>query len=408
VLDQAVSSGTNFSVTVLVAHVSSAPEFGAFALIMTVGVTFVSIARGIAGEPLAARFAIPDRQLQHVASRGAAAVAVAVGILAGSSSVIVALTFDQHAWAFPLLALSVVLPGVLLQDFVRSVYIVVESSPRGAFLNDTAWAILMALGCALLLVHGDASPAHFVLVWGLTGSACGVMGCCFLRLSPSVTRIRWWLRETRDLWPFFLSDNALLWVSVVAMSSVVALNAGLGEVAGMRAMTTLFGPIIVLSLAVSLFAVPELAKRSDLRGKRLQRVSLMIGGTLGFVTALIGAAVWFIPDDVGRRVLGETWNYAHPLIPFATIDAVGAMLISGCVIGLRSQGRGRALLGARVVTSLGRLVVGSVGAVLNGALGAMGLLALSAPVNVGIWFRPLHALSQRQEREMVVVVPPSS
>ena len=408
VLDQAVSSGTNFSLTVLVAHVSSAADFGAFALIMTVGVTFVSVARGVAGDPLASRFAVPDRALQRAATRGAAAVGVAVGALAGAASVAVALVFDQHAWAFPLLALAAVIPGVLLQDFVRSVYVVVESSPRGAFVNDTAWALLMALGCTVLIVQGDVSPAHFVLVWGLTGTACGVMGCWFLRLSPSVSRIRWWLRETRDLWPFFLSDNALLWVSVVAMSSIVALNAGFGDVAGMRAMTTLFGPIIVLSLAFSMFAIPELAKRADLRGARLQRVSLLIGTGLGCVTALIGAAVWLIPERIGRRLLGETWDYTHPLIPFTTIDAVGAMVIAGCVIGLRSQGRGRAVLGARVITSLGRLVVGSVGAVLNGAMGAVGLLALFAPLNVAIWFRPLRVLARQQDHGPVDVAPPSS
>lgn len=385
--DQAVSSGTNFALTAFVAHETSAHAFGIFALAIALVVTAIAIARGLSNDPLASRFAARDSSAQRNAIRGAMSTSLCVGLLASASAACF-LAFSAHApWAPTYVTLAVIAPGVILQDTVRSAYLV-TGRVRSAFVNDSSWALCLAIACAVMLAHGESDPAWYLLAWGLSGTACAVLGCGHLQILPQLTPSRRWLAQNTDLWPFYLTDNALFQVSNLLLLWVIAANSGLADVAGMRIVVTVFGPLVVLAQAVSLFAVPEMSRRG-LTGIQLRRAALTLGASLGLVSLVAGICGYLLPTKAGAAVFGDTWHYAKPLMPFATVDTIGVMLVLGVVVGLRALSRARSLLLTRVVTLGLRFAGGSTGAFNGGALGAFTAIAALAPIFVLLWYRAL-------------------
>jgi O-antigen/teichoic acid export membrane protein len=103
---------------------------------------------------------------------------------------------------------------------------------------------------------------------------------------------------------------------------------------------------------------------------------------------LTGLVLVYLPDPIGRLVLGDTWRYAEPLML-----ATGVQLV---LLGLNSGAR-TALTGARMVrtttwldlaTSPVILVAAVVGSLVAGASGFVWATALVTGVCVVAWWVP--------------------
>jgi O-antigen/teichoic acid export membrane protein len=112
-----------------------------------------------------------------------------------------------------------------------------------------------------------------------------------------------------------------------------------------------------------------------------------------------GAVIWCIivfllPDAVGSRVLGATWQEAKPLLPLVALVMVGLATSMGPTQGMLALGAARRSLFTQVAALAVSLPLTVVGAILAGARGAAMLMAVTSVFRTTLaWVQFRRALS---------------
>ncbi|MGH3263131.1 MAG: hypothetical protein ACRDNS_14165, partial [Trebonia sp.] len=117
-LDQAVSSLTNFAIVLYVARTVDAAQFGAFSLAYTTYGFALSASRGLASGPMQVRFSGSELPVWRRATANCAGAAAVTGLVAGIGALLAALALGGTARA-AFLGLGLTLPGLMLQDSWR-------------------------------------------------------------------------------------------------------------------------------------------------------------------------------------------------------------------------------------------------------------------------------------------------
>lgn len=382
-LDQVVSSGSNFLATILAAMLLSAENFGAFALAMAVALVVVFLSRGLAGDPLATAHAADSPEDLRAAARMAAATTFFV--TAACSVVIAVVGLAIGGVAGPVLvALAFLLPGLAIQDLLRFVLIIGGHAKR-TFLNDTFWLVVQVPLMALAGAMGSGAVL-MLLAWGVAGNLAALLGFWQTRTrlgGPGAMRP--WLVRHRKLWPFFVLDNLVYQAINLIIVIVISLASTLAQVGGFRAAMTVYAPLAIIGRGIVGVAVPELARRRD-DPLAVRRLGLAIAWALTPLGVIAAVLTQFVPDKVGSAVLGESWSLAEPLLLMAGAVTAVSLFTVGTVAGIRALGAGGEGLAARILVSVVAIAFGSVGAVVNGAYGAMTALALSSPLQIATWW----------------------
>lgn len=355
VVDQGLSSLTNFVLTVLVARSVSESAFGAFAIAILVYLAVLGVVRGFVAEPLAVRFSAADGSSRHAAARSAAGAGLVAGVGVGVVLLLIgAVAGGDTGRVF--LALGVCMPGLVLQDMWRFIF-VADGRPERAAANDFVWAVVQLGAVFALLAAGDASVGVLVLAWGLAANVAAVFGCFQAGARPNLREGPAWARRHLDLGgPFALDFGAQIGSTYVALFVITAI-VGLDAVAGIRGAQTLLGPVNVLYLGSRLVAVPEGARLATSGSGGVVRLSLVVALVLVAATAAVGAVLLLIPDSWGMELLGDTWaNARSVMVPTIALMAATGVGIAA-VNGLRSLAAARQGLAARI--ALIPVIVGS-------------------------------------------------
>lgn len=384
VIDQGLSSLTNFALTVLVARNVGESAFGAFAIAILVYLAVLGVVRGFVAEPLAVRFSAAGEDTRHRAARAAAgaglvagvavcAVLLGVGTLVGGDSSRV------------LLALGVCMPGLVLQDMWRFIF-VADGRPRRAAANDLVWAVVQLGAVGALLAAGDPSVGVLVLAWGLAAGAAAVLGCFQAGATPDLRDGPSWVRRHLDLGgPFALDFTAQVGSTYVALFVITAI-VGLDAVAGIRGAQVLLGPVNVLYLGSRLVAVPEGARLAVRGSSGVVWLSVVVALVLAVAAAAVGAVLLLIPDSLGSDLLGATWDNARGvMVPTIALMAANGVAIAA-VNGLRSLAAARQGLAARIALIPVIVGGGAVGAVLGGEEGGAVGLAVASGLAAAVWW----------------------
>lgn len=385
VADQFVSSITNFALAVVVARSVEARSFGAFAVAMSVYGLGLGAARALVGEPVAIRHAMPgahDRPVMAEATGTALALGVLCGFLLAAISAV-----GPAATRIPLLALALGLPGLLLQDAWRFVFVSAGRAGR-AFANDLVWALAQVVTVGSLLVLGGAGVGSLILAWGASATLAAAVGCLQAGQVPSIASATRWLRRHRDLWPRLGAELAAMTGSWQIVMFLIGALAGLAALGALRAAQTLLGPVSIVFLAAPLVAVPELSRRFSAGGKVL-RTAAAISAGLATLALLGGVAVSALPDGLGQALLGASFEPARPLILPVALFLASTGVNIGALAGLRGLDAVDRSLRARLRTSPMLVGCGALGAVLGGASGAAAGLALANWVASVLWWRVL-------------------
>lgn len=386
--DQIVASVSNLLVLILVARSVAPTEFGAFSIAMETYLVFMFVSRGISSDVLAtAHSADSVEGLRRAACAGAA---VTIGVSVGLALVIVVVGVGLGGVLGATLAvLGLVLPGLLVQDFVRYVFIV-RGRPSSAFLIDALWFIL-EIPALLLATRAEQSSPVLLAVWGGCGVVAGVVGIAWARLVPTrpSDAIAWLARHAR-LWPYFVLENLLFRATILIVMVALAGTAGLAAVAGLRAATAIFAPVGVLGRGVVMVAVPDLARRVAEPGAVRAGVR-RLAWVLTPLPLVLAVVLTVAPDRLGASLFGETWALAAPLLMLTAISAAASMYASAVAVGLRAQQAARAGLSARIAVALLALVAALGGGLAGGAYGAALGLAVSSPFQAAIWWWQLRA-----------------
>jgi hypothetical protein len=120
--------------------------------------------------------------------------------------------------------------------------------------------------------------------------------------------------------------------------------------------------------------------------RRLRATALTLAFALGSLTLLWGSLAVFLPDDVGRALLGSTWPAAHAILVPMTLVFMTQSAAAAASVGLRAVAAAQRSLRASAMGST--LIV--LGGTLGGAFGAAGAawgLALMGAMQAAFFWR---------------------
>jgi hypothetical protein len=388
VADQAMSSLTNFGVSIYVARTLGTQEFGAFSLAFATYLILLAASRGLATDALAVRYSGVELGRWRRAVASATGTATTVGLIAGAGCVVAGLWFRQSTGA-ALLGLGLTLPGLLLQDSWRFAFF---SAGKGrlAFANDLVWALALVPAMLVVVVSGHATVGWFMLAWGGSAGVAAVVGAFQSRLVPRPTEAVHWLRQHRDLALRYLGESlSLSSASQIRLYGLAAI-AGLAAAGSLRAAELLLGPLNTAIMGIALMAVPEAAVLLRRSLRRLQPFCLLLSG-LGAGGALVwGMALLLLPDSVGQQILHAAWYPASALLVPVTLAVAGFGFSIGAWAGVRALGAASRSLRAQVIGSVVYLAGAFGGTALGGAAGAAWGSAAGTFIGAGVWWWELH------------------
>ncbi|MEP7022227.1 MAG: hypothetical protein ABJB47_00105 [Actinomycetota bacterium] len=370
VADQAVSSLTNFAVSIYVVRTLGAVQFGAFALAYVTYGFALNASRGLSTDPLMVRFSGTDPVTWRRAVASCTGTALAVGLVTGACVLAAAAVLnDTVRGAF--LALGLTLPALLLQDSWRYSFFALGRGSR-AFLNDTIWALALLPALVLLRVTGHEDVFWFVLAWGASAAVAAAVGPWQARVIPNLLGTWSWLSRHRDLGLRYFAEGTT-WSGVIQLRTYgVGLILGLGALGYVQAANTLMGPLTVLFLGMSLVTIPEAARVLRDSPRRLPLFCVLVSGGLAAVALAWGIVLLVaLPRGLGNAALGSLWRQTYPLVLPQALFVIGQGAAVGSGAGLHALGAARRSLRGMILISAVYLVCSLVGAITGGTVGTM-------------------------------------
>lgn len=382
--DQLLFSLSNLMLTVMVARESTAAQFGAFSLAYVVFLVVQGVVRGLVAEPFSVSYSNssePDwRDAATNGAGSATSMGGAVGVIISVCGWLVGGTFGQT-----LCALGILLPGLLLQDFMRYAALAARR-PGAAAINDCIQLLLQSVGIAFLVLEVHTSAWQILTAWGLSAWIAGAFSALHLRVRPNLGGMRRWFNRQGVLPRRLAADNLITQLGQHSGSLTLAAVAPISQVAALNGGATMFRPSAVFSMAVRSAVVPELVRSATRSTSRFQRDVLLTAGLLAVLSILWSATVLALPNSIGVSVLGDTWEKSEPLFPYLAF----AQILSSCTIapmvGLRSLAAGSRTVRARISTTIINVIFLVAGAIIDGALGTVVALAISRPIEASIWW----------------------
>ena len=367
--DQVISSATNALLSFLIAGSVSKADFGSFSVAFTIFSVFIGLSRALAASPLSVRFTTSEEGDFRRAAASGVGTAFAIGATAGVGCVVAGLLLGD-AVGTALLALGVVLPGLLVQDAWRLVFFA-EARPKAAVVNDAVWAVLQIGGVLALVVLGVDTIGPLTLAWGLAACAAAVLGLRQSRVRPRPSQTLAWVRAHWDLTKYLLLEYVTLQGGQqLAMLSLAGI-ASVSVVGALRGAQVLLGPTTILAVGMYTFALPEFSRRRATLSARGWMVGAV--GLSSFVTLLgivWGAIFLFLPDPIGRALLGATWPATQDVLIASIVQQAGAAIAIGPATMLYAMDRAKVTMSIHAVLSPLFLICGISGVLLGGAEGA--------------------------------------
>jgi O-antigen/teichoic acid export membrane protein len=398
-VDQIIAGASNVLITVLAARVLGAASFGLFGIVFIIYVTVQGASRALVCEPLLVH---PDEAEKRPRDPIGAALALGLGLA------VFTLAAGALSWIWDdrlggaLVVMAVCVPLLVMEDLGRYLGFS-RQEPRFALLLDTVWLVLVCVALVPVIALDAESLVWFVGVWAGSGAVAGLLVLWRFRHD----RIRpgfGWMRETWDYsWRYLLSYSATQGAALVS-------SVGLGVIAGARALGGLRGALLLTrpmmtfqaaAVAAGTAEVSRLGEGEDGALRRhVSRTTVMT--SLVAIANLIGMLV--VPDELGRLVLGATWEVAQPLLLPAGIQLVFLGLISGTRSALLGMRAIRKTVRIDVAMTVLVLVGTLVGAGIDGAAGAYWARAAATAAIAVVWWW-VYLVHIRHHRTGISVTP---
>jgi O-antigen/teichoic acid export membrane protein len=402
--DQAVSSLTNFAVSLYVAHSLGLVQFGAFSLAYVTYSFVLNASRGLATDPLLVRFSGASQPAWRRAVGNCTGTALAVGLMGGAGMLAVAMLLGGTA-RIAFFAMGLTMPGLMLQDSWRYAFF---AAGRGgqAFLNDFIWALAMVPGLLTLRITDHETVLWFVLVWGASANVAAAAGAIQARVVPRLLDAWAWVTQHRDLAFRYLAEETLGSVTGQVRAYGLALIVGLVAVGSVQAVSTLMGPFLMVLTGVSLVSVPEAARVLRNSPRHLRLYCVLIGGGLAAAALLwCGVLLIALPRGLGELWLHSRWHLTYGLVFPMTLAVMGACFSSGATAGLRALGVATRSLRAGAIGSVTYIAGCLIGAFLAGAVGSVYGSAVGTAVGALVWWRQLQIALREADVPSVRLLP---
>ncbi len=377
--DQALSSLTNAGVAIVVALSVNRDDFGAFSLALVTFGFAVGLARALVGEPFMVRYSAVDDERRRRAMTRAAGTALSFGVLAGVACLVVSVLTGGHT-SEAYLALAVCMPGLCVQDTWRHMFFA-AGRPAAATVNDLVWTVLQFAALAALLAAGVRSIFLITLTWGASACVAALVGVAQTRIVPRPAAAGKWMRQNWDLNSQLAMGFVLNAGSVQIGTYAVGGIVGVVGVGALRAAQVVLGPLNLIFSGFNAFALPMLARRVA-AGQRLVRFAVPGSAVLTVVATGWVGLLLVLPDAVGTRILGDSWQGAQQvMLPSGLVMICGALVL-GASNSLIALSRSDLMLWLTLVQAPLMLVLGLIGAWQWGYVGAAYGFAISQAVGL--------------------------
>lgn len=377
VLDQGVSSITNLALNIAVASTSSSETFGALGVAITLYLLEFGVISGAIVEP----YSVTEHDSAGDSTRHAVAASVAVGLLLAGAHLVAAALASGTLAAF-LLAYAVATPGLVAQISGRGLLIGLGRT-RVAFESNLIWAVVQLGGSALALETG--STLGLFAAWAAGGWVSAGYCLWHLRAGPRIVAWRSWFRGRTRLAASWageqIAQQGMAQVAVFTLGAV----AGLSAVSSYRGALQLTGPATVVVGGLRQVILPGAARRARAEDGSLRRAITIVAFAFPAVSFVLVAPFLLLPDQVGGRVLGETWDGARAVLPWIIVMRMANTALAAFALGMRATHEYRATLYLRVLGGASTLVAATAAGARWGAMGASAAMAVVAVIQVPFW-----------------------
>jgi len=394
VVDQVLSSGTNFVPAILLARVLGPSDFGAFSLAYVAWFSVLAIIRSALMTPYTLDASAAEGARWRDITKRAGGAIVLVGVFCGVVFAIVGLVIGTSSEVGQaLLVVGILAPGLALQEFWR-VAAFAASRARTAAANDAYWAAGQVVAFSALLVFGNATVVTSLFAWGAGAWLAAGLGTVQLSVRPRVdlAAVRW-TREWLGVGAYFTATTAIFAAGSLGVAVIIAANIGNVGVGLFRTVQTMFGPVQLLTIGGASVFLPYLVRgiKSGADGTReSQRYSLLM---TVFVT-IYGVALLVTAHTLLTNVFGPTFDAAAVLVLPMLVAFALDTVASGAGLLLRARALGGRLLVAQLIGTVARIAGVAVLVSVGGLRGAGWGLAIGSGITTAVLWAQV-ALSSR-------------
>lgn len=331
IVDQGVSSVSNFAVAILIAHYSTARTLGIFALTQSTYIVAIGIARAFTSNCLLTRPETDDTVMLRY-EQGGYLVSLFLSLL--MAGVVLAITPAlRSGFTLPFVILALSLPLLALQDFSRYIGIS-RHDPVYAVRLDAAWLGIFCLFYVGLRAYGFVSMTWLFAAWTVSGAAVGLVTMYFHLSGDVRSLVGFWQRSERSLGLRFAGQFLVSSVSnYLVFYLLVLFVISIAQVGTIKLALLAVGPVTVMSAGVQSGVIALAAKRFRLDGDGAMRFLAMAGAAMAVVAGLWSLALYLAPVHTLTRLFGPTWPQARGLLPFG-----GLALALMCFGGIGTSG----------------------------------------------------------------------
>lgn len=388
-----MSSLSSLVLSITVARAVGADAFGAFTVAFAVYSVGVLVSRALVSQPLPIRYSAAEPGPFRRAAGASVGAATAVGLGAGVVVAVIGLALGGSV-GLALASVGLLFPGLLVQDAWRMAFFA-SGRPQWAAVIDGVWMVLQVLSVVLLVLIGTDSVVLYLFGWGLAALAGAVLGSVGGRTAPRLDRTAAWVREHWGLTRFLLVESIIVQGAFQGSLLLVGALGTLSDVAALRGAQVVVGPVSLLAMSASAFAVPELARRAELTGRRGLRISIVAGAALALLGATWGTLVLLLPDVAGEAVLGASWVEVQPVLLATVVGQTINLFSAGATFVVYSRGETAAALRINVVVAAALPGFGLIGLYLFGVDGVAWGYAMAYACVVPFWYHCVRRIVRR-------------
>lgn len=410
ILDQAIFSGANFILNILLARWLIPESYGAYAIVYTIFLFVSGIYNSLLLEPMTVYG--PSRHMNSLRGYFSSSFNLHVLITLGLSGLVfiasVILAIKGNFLAKTLLGLAIAVPFMLLYWMIRrECYIL--GRPNLSVIGSMIYAALILGGVFTLWKTNLISPfLAFLLLAGASALGSVIVSRLlhpYVQSNPRGGDIRTPGSVLAENWIYgrwLLASVVVFWLVNLVYIPLVGIILGLDLAGVMKAIQNLYLPVEHSLTAMGLLLLPWLSANRNNRGDQFV---LKIAGAVSLIATILALIYLLLMNLFGTFLLGALYNqplylsFAH-IIPFIGVAAVLQATLFGFALGVRAIEKTKAAFysytaGAVVSLSIGVFLVKTWG--LPGAIGGQVLsILISLIVLFLLWWSYLRGSKQKR------------
>ena len=397
VMDQALISGSNFLLGIILARHLGAEQYGAYALAFSTFVLLALLHQALWLEPMSVfgpsvyRKTLP--QYLGLLLRGQLSLGAAIVICAGLAGGISSLLREPSRLASAFLGMSFAAPCVLLFWFARRAFYL-QLRPGQALVGASTYSGLLCSGFLALGYRHLFSPFSAFLVMGAAALLTSLV--LLIRLQPATSQKNiagvLTLKEVGERhWRYgrwALVSGLFIWIPWNVFYSIIARHSGLAETANLRALLNLAMPITQTYAAFSLLFMSHAARLGQEEGwGAVKAQAWKIAGLYASGSGAYWLLVCLFRSQLIDFLYAGHYQQVVSLLPAVAIASILSGAAMGPTIAIRAMRSPSSVAAIYCGSSVVCMLVGIPACWAWGILGAVLAILLSSVMAVltGFW-----------------------